>query len=186
LKTKERGLIINPNEECQLKCFVDADFAGLWKVEDPEDKKSATSRTGFVLTYAGIPIMWCSKLQPVIALSTTEAECMALSQSKRELLPTQELLRDLSRAFQLGPHNDPKFASTVFEDNSSALELAKCSEMRPCTKHIAVKYHFFREHIQNRNINIEPIDTSIQVADILTKPLPRLSFESLRHLLMRW
>jgi len=56
--------------------------------------------------------------------------------------------------------------------------------MRPRTKHIAVKYHFFREHIQNGNINIEPIDTSIQVADILTKPLPRPSFKSLRHLLM--
>ena len=186
LKTKERGLIINPNKECQLKCFVDADFAGLWKVEDPEDKKSATSRTGFVLTYAGIPITWCSKLQSLIALSTTEAEYMALSQSMRELLPTQELLRDLSRAFQLGPHNDPKFASTVFEDNNSALELAKCPKMRPRTKHIAVKYHFFREHIQNGNINIEPIDTSIQVADILTKPLPRPSFESLRHLMMGW
>ena len=39
LKTKERGIVINPNEECQLKCFVDADFAGLWKVEDPEDKR---------------------------------------------------------------------------------------------------------------------------------------------------
>ena len=186
LKTKERGLIINPNEECLLKCFVDADFAGLWKVEDPEDKKSATSRTGFVLTYAGIPITWCSKLQSLIALSTTEAEYMALSQSMRELLPTQELLRDLSKAFQLDPHSDPKFASTVFEDNNSALELAKCPRMRPRTKHIAVKYHFFREHIQNGNINIEPIDTNIQVADILTKPLPRPAFESLRHLMMGW
>ncbi len=186
LKTKERGLIINPNEDCQLKCFVDADFSGLWKVEDPEDKKSATSRTGFVLTYAGIPIMLCSKFQSLIAFSTTEAENMALSQSMRELLPTQELLRDLSRAFQLGPHNDPKFASTVFEDNNSALELAKCPRMRPRTKHIAVKYHFFRDHVQNGNINIEHICTNIQVADILTKLLPRPAFESLRHLMVGW
>jgi len=104
----------------------------------------------------------------------------------RELLPIQELLRDLSRAFQLGPHNDPKIASTVFEDNNSALELVKRPRIRPRTKRIAVKYHFFREHVQNGNINIEPIGTNIQVADILTKPLPRPAFESLRHLMMGW
>ena len=67
---------------------MDAKFARLWKVEDPDDKLSATSRTGLVLTYAGIPITWCSKFQLLIALSMTKAEYMALSHSVRVILPT--------------------------------------------------------------------------------------------------
>ena len=65
----------------------------------------------------------------------------------------------------------------VFEDNSGALELARLPKMRPCTKHINVCYHHFREHVQNGLIKIFPVGTKDQMADILTKALPQNDFQ---------
>jgi len=67
----------------------------------------------------------------------------------------------------------------VFEDNSGALELARLPKLRPCTKHINVCYHHFREHVRNGLIKIFPIGTDDQVADTLTKALPQNIF--VRH-----
>jgi hypothetical protein len=61
--------------------IVDADFAGLYGVEDDQDPMCVKSRTGYCLTLANCPLIWVSKLQTEIALSTTEAEYIALSQS---------------------------------------------------------------------------------------------------------
>ena len=80
----------------------------------------------------------------------------------------------------------PIVHSTVFEDNNGALELAKAPRYRPRTKHIAIKYHHFRSHVQNGSIKLEPIDTQFQIADQFTKGLPFQTFKSLRYLLMGW
>jgi hypothetical protein len=66
---------------------VDVDFANGWSSEDCDEPSSVYSRTGFVIMYAGCPLIWVSKLQTEGALSTTEAEYTALSQSMRELIP---------------------------------------------------------------------------------------------------
>ena len=71
----------------QLNCYVDADFAGLYNVEDQQDPVCVKSRTGYVLTLGKTPLLWVSKLQTEVALSTTEAEYIALSQAMRELIP---------------------------------------------------------------------------------------------------
>ena len=76
--------------------------------------------------------------------------------------------------------------STVYEDNNGALELAKEPKYRPRTKHIAIKYHHFREHVKNKSIRIQKIDTKEQLADIFTKPLEKTQFEHLRNKLMKW
>ena len=70
-----------PDPSKGLACYVDADFAGGWSSGDHTNPECVLSRTGFVIMYAGCPITWCSKLQTEIALSTTEAEYIALSQS---------------------------------------------------------------------------------------------------------
>ena len=75
---------------------------------------------------------------------------------------------------------------TEFEDNNGALELATAPKIRPRTKHIAVKYHHFRSHVQNGSIKIKAIDTTQQQADLLTKPLPLQAFVYLRKLIMGW
>jgi len=97
--TSDKGLFINPTTDSFLECYCDADFCGLRQVTDPEDPKSVHSRTGFVIVYAGVPLFWCSKLQTHIALSTVEAEYLALSHSAREIIPTQELLREIAQSF---------------------------------------------------------------------------------------
>jgi hypothetical protein len=74
----------------------------------------------------------------------------------------------------------------VFEDNSGALEMAKTHKMRPITKHMNIKYHHFREAVQNGQITIHAIDTLDQLADIFTKPLGVDLFEKLRKLIMGW
>eukprot|EP00957_Ditylum_brightwellii_P150270 11443855-Ditylum_brightwellii.AAC.1 len=60
-------------EMLQVNYFADADFAGLFSVEDPQYVTSVRSRTGYALTFAGCPILWISKLQTKVALSTLHA-----------------------------------------------------------------------------------------------------------------
>ena len=89
----DKGITFKPNPGAldHLECFVDADFAGNYCKEMQHDLVSVKSRTGCVIKYAGCPIHWFSCLQSEIALSTTEAEYIALSIAARELLPMREL-----------------------------------------------------------------------------------------------
>jgi len=93
------------------------------------------SWTGYVLIFANCPLLWISKLQTEIAVSTMKAEYIALSQSMCDLLPMQYFIMEILTY------------STIFEDNNSALVLASSPKMMPRSKHIAIKYHFFREVI---------------------------------------
>ena len=77
--------------------------------------------------------------------------------------------------------------STVFEDNNGALSLASSPKMTPRTKHIAVKYHFFRDKIgEDKGIVLEKIDTTVQIADIFTKAFALDKLQHLRKLLCGW
>ena len=81
--------------------------------------------------------------------------------------------------------------STVFEDNNGALGLATSPKLTPWAKHIAVKYHFFRLHISdkegdNKRVKIQRIDTKEQIADIFTKGLSTETFAYVRRLLLGW
>jgi hypothetical protein len=82
----DEGLIISPDKALGLECYVDADFASGRCQETGTDPASVLSRTGYVIRLYGCPILWCSKLQTEIALSTTEAEYIALNQSMREVI----------------------------------------------------------------------------------------------------
>ena len=79
--------------------MVDADFAGSWDAGDAHTPESVLSRTSYVIMFAGCPISWCSKLQTEIALSTTEAEYIALSQAMREVIPFMTLLEEVNTIF---------------------------------------------------------------------------------------
>ena len=77
--TIENGIIMNPTEN-KFKVYVDADFGGLWDKDQAEDHPiTSKSRTGYIVTYGDCPIIWASQLQSEIAMSTTEAEYLALS-----------------------------------------------------------------------------------------------------------
>ena len=74
----------------------------------------------------------------------------------------------------------------VFEDNSSAIQLANVPKMTPRSKHIALHYHFFREHIREGSVGVEHVSMDLQIADMLTKGLAEAKFERLRKMLMNW
>ena len=80
---KNRGILCKPDRSKGIECFVDADFAGGWNQADALDASTCMSRTRCIMFYAGCPVIWCSKLQTEISLSTAEAEYIALSQDLR-------------------------------------------------------------------------------------------------------
>jgi hypothetical protein len=183
--TKQKGIVFKPDASKGLECFVDADFAGGWNKGDASNASAVMSRTGYVIMYAGCPIIWCSKLQTEIALSTTEAEYIALSQSLREVIPIIELLKEINEIFPTHIPT-PKIHCKVWEDNNGCIALAQSQKFSPRTKHISIKYHHFRSHVNNGTISIHPIDTKEQTADIFTKPLDESLFVHLRKKLCGW
>ncbi len=185
--TRDRDMIIKPNTKLQLDCAVDADFAGLFSVEDPEDPVCAKSRTGYVITLGGTPILWVSKLQSQFALSTTESEYIALSTAMRDVLPLRRLLDCLA------PHLDPQRErltklTIVWEDNDACRLLANSGDIpriTPRNKHFATQLHWFKSHL-GKDIIVERVDTANQGGDIMTKGLAEKEYVPKRKMLMGW
>ena len=185
LGTKTRGIKFTPDSSKGIECYVDADFAGNWHKADSDNPENVLSRTGYVIYYGGCPVFWCSKLQTEIALSTAEAEYIALSQAMRDVIPLMQLTTELSTIINI--HDpDPIVKCKVFEDNESCISIANSGKFSPRTRHIAIKYHHFRQYVKKGIIKIFPIDTKEQTADIFTKPLPAELFQYLRQKLCGW
>jgi hypothetical protein len=184
--SKHLGLIYRPNSSGRLDMYVNADFAGTWHREYSHLHGSCLSRTGLVILYNGCPIHWGSKLQSEIALSTTEAEYIALSTATRELIPICRILQELSTASPYAT-TTPLPPSTIYEDNASCIALAHHdTQLRPRTKHIALKFHHFRDLIISKELIVEKVPTTSNWADIFTKPLTQFVHERLRCLMMGW
>ena len=181
------GIIMTPTKTLTVDCYVDADFAGLFGAEDSQNPICAKSRTGYVIFLANCPLMWVSKMQSEIASSTMESEYIALSQSMRDLIPVRRLLQLICDTVLTDQKENANIYSSVFEDNSGALQLARAPRITPRTKHYAIKYHFFREYVKQGQIKLFKIETTKQRADIFTKGLVQATiFETIRKLLMGW
>ena len=116
LDTCKRGIIYKPDVSKGLECYVDADFAGGWSQADSENADNVLSRTGYVIMYADCPILWVSRLQTEIALSTAEAEYIALSQSLRDVIPLITLLKKSTQYFPFmlkRLHLSARFTKTI-------------------------------------------------------------------------
>jgi len=109
----------------------------------------------------------------MVALSTTEAEYIALSQALRDVLPIMFLIQEIKEIRFQAIANIPNVYCKAFEDNFGALELAHLPKLRPRTKHINTCFHHFCEHIRNGLIKIYPIGTKEQIADVLTEAFPQ-------------
>jgi len=157
------------------------------KVNDPKDVDSLYSRAGYVIKYAGCPIYWKSKLMNgEMALSTAEAEFMALSLALREVLPLMTMMEEINDAIPLYI-NKSNFHCKVWEDNQSCIAMAQRDHFTPRTKHIALKYFHFMSHV-GKKLQINYIHTEQQEADIFTKPVKVKDhlFPKLRYMLMGW
>jgi len=93
LDTRKCGIIYKPDRSKGLECYVDADFAGGWIQANALNAENVLSRTGYVIMYTNCPILWVSRLQTEIALSTAEAEYIALSQALCDVIPLITLLK---------------------------------------------------------------------------------------------
>jgi hypothetical protein len=140
--TPLEGLVLCPDSTHGIKCFADADFTNGRSSEDCEELSNVYSRTGFVIMYAGCPLIWVFKLQTEVALWATESECIALSQAMRELIALLGLLEELTPALQLNKDqpavywkacgyngNNGALSDDLFEDNSGAYKLGKAPKM---------------------------------------------------------
>eukprot|EP00873_Tetraselmis_striata_P023011 jgi/Tetstr1/443275/TSEL_031309.t1 len=157
--TKTLGLTFSGGKaDGLLHGYCDADWAG--------DVVSRRSTTGFVFMLCGAAVSWKSQLQATVALSTAEAEYMALCAAVCEALFLRELLRELCCA--------QSEATVIFEDNQSCIALTRNPMTHGRSKHIAIKYHFTREKVLSGEVAIEYCPTAQMVADALTKALGRL------------
>lgn len=185
--TRDKGIIFSPDENKGFRTYADADFSGNWNKQTAHvDPSTSKSRTGYFISIFNCPLIWISKLQSQIALSTTEAEYIALSQALRDTIPLMNFSKEVHAYGFQGQYIKPTIYCKAFEDNMGALEIATVPKMRPRTKHINLVYHHFREHVRNGEISIESIETKNQIADILTKPLAQNAFQYLRKKLLQW
>ncbi|KAL7523914.1 hypothetical protein ACHAWF_000747 [Thalassiosira exigua] len=147
-----KGFVLDPSDDLTINCYPDADFAGLWGHEHPQDPHCTRSRTGYVITLAGCSTLWRSKLQTEIVLSTMEVEYVALSTACRDLFSTMDLVKEIGQHFGLPVQDKSRFHVRVHEDNVGALLLGQlepyCYCMTPRSKHYAVKYHWFRSELE--------------------------------------
>jgi hypothetical protein len=87
-KTRDLGLLFKPDCNRVFEFYCDADFSGLWnKALAPVDPSTSKSLSGWIIFYAGCPVSWASKLQSQVELSTTKAECIAMSQALKDIIP---------------------------------------------------------------------------------------------------
>ena len=146
--------------------FVDSNYAA--------DKDKRRSITGFVFTMCGGAISWKSSLQSVVALSTTEAEYIALTEAVKEAIWLRGLVSELGLKQEV---------VIVSCDSSSAIQLSKNPKYHERTKHIDVRIHFIRDEINKGVMNVVNVPSEVNPADMLTKPLPSIRFMDLLNLI---
>ena len=144
--------------------YSDANFA--------RDIDTRRSTSGFIFMLAGAPISWQSRAQATVALSSTEAEYIALAGAAQEAIWFLQVLREFKFTFK-----DPVL---IYEDNQSAIKLVENPVFHKKSKHVDIKYHFVRELVENRTLAIQYVSTVDNIADIFTKPLSFREFTTLR------
>ena len=154
----------------KLRGFSDSDWGASLL-----DRRSI-SGYNFQLTENGPQISWKSRKQPTVALSTCEAEYIALAQAVQEAKFLAQLCTDM------GMCNAEEVTMNV--DNQGALNLAKNPINHQRSKHIDIKYHFIRAEVQKGFISLNYVPTEENIADIFTKPASKGKLERFRPFLM--
>ncbi|KFK29449.1 hypothetical protein AALP_AA7G135900 [Arabis alpina] len=163
--TRDRGLFFSADNPTYLHAYSDADWAG--------DKDDYTS-TGAYLVYLGKHLIsWSSKKQPTVARSSTEAEYRSVSFTASEVQWIQSLLGELGVSLSKTP--------VIYCDNVGATYLCANPVFHSRMKHLAVDYHYIRGLVQSGSLRVAHVSSADQLADGLTKPLPRTRFMTLTN-----
>jgi hypothetical protein len=167
--TMDYKLVYGPDEDGSelFTTYTDADHGG--------NKDNGRSTGGYLTCVGGGAVDWRSWLQPFVTLSTTEAEFVAAVEAGKEIKWTRSILQEFGYPVDR--------SSTLFIDNQSALTVSKNPEHHGRMKHLDLKYYWLRDEVEAGTISPVYIPTTDQLADILTKALPRVTVEKFRTLL---
>ncbi|XP_050897081.1 secreted RxLR effector protein 161-like [Lathyrus oleraceus] len=165
--TTNFGLHYYSSNSYEIIGYSDSDLSG-----DLDDRKSTT---GFVFFMGDIAFTWMSKKQPIVTLSTCEAEYVAATPCVYHAVWLRNLLKELKMS-----REDPV---EICVDNKSTLALAKNPVFHERSKHIDTRYHFIRERIKKKKVKLKYVVSRDQAADIFTKPLKLETFVKLRNML---
>ena len=168
--TSHYELRYQKSEELGILAYSDADWAS-----DQSDRRSTTGFC-FYLSKESSPISWKSKKQPTVVLSTYESEYMALAKTTQESLYLIQLLNGMDPQQRYEP-------AKILGDNQGAIALSKDPVNRQWCKHIVIKYHFIRDALHKKKIEIIYCPTTDIIADIMTKPMTKLKLEWFKRLL---
>ena len=152
--TVGEGLAYSPGEDVAVWGYSDASYGS--------DNETKRGRSGFVFMSGGAAVSWGSKLQEVVALSSTEAEYMAISHAMQEGLYLTMLQTEMGIQKEEG-------GTLLLVDNQSSIKLAKNPVFHKRSKHIAIRFHFIREKIDSGEMQLEFVRTLAMAADQLTK-----------------
>jgi hypothetical protein len=154
------GLWYTRTSDCTLTGYTDSDFAGCI-----DDRKSTA---GYAFHFGSNLISWASKKQPIVSLSSAEAEYVAATTAACHAVWLRRLLKDMGHAV--------KYTTTIFCDNNSAIALSKNHMFHKKSKHIDTRYHFIRELVKEGEISLLFCGSKEQLADMFTKPLGKLLY----------
>ena len=139
-----------------LDGFTDSDMAG--------DIDSQKSTSGYLITFGGGAVAWQSRLQKCVALSTIEAEFIAITEACKELLWLKKFLQELGLKQE---------RYVLHCDSQSAIHLSKNSSFHSRSKHIDVRYHWIRDVLNDKLLQLEKVHTDANTSDMLTKALTK-------------
>lgn len=161
--TANLGLWYPRHTNFDLVGYSDADFAAC-----TIDRKSTSGTCHFLGSRL---VSWACKKQASVSTSTTEAEYIAAGSCCAQILWIKQQLED---------YNVQIVQTPIYCDNTSAISVSHNPVMHSKTKHIDIRYHFLKDHVEKGNILLQYISTELQLADILTKALDSSRFAFLR------
>ena len=155
--TMDHGLTYSRDFDISPVAYVDADYGGC------RDTRRSTS--GYVFLMAGGAVSWSSKRQATVALSTVEAEYVAMSRCAQQMLWMHSWLSEVEIEYSL--------PGIIKGDNRGAIALTKNTKDHGKVKHIDMRHHYIRELLESGKIVMEQVSSANNLADLFTKPLPR-------------
>ena len=159
-----------------MSVFADANWGGC--------KDTSRSTTGWLIRLGRCPIDWRSQKQPVVSLSSCEAEYMAITDATQSAIWLHQLLGEIGFLAWACPDATSPPVPLILSDNKSAIALAHNDGAHGYSKHIRIKYHFIRDQVEAKFVSLQWISTHEQVADIFTKALPTRIFAKFRDQLV--
>lgn len=163
--TTDLGIVYTSQEKGDCVGFSDSDWGG-----DLDDRKSTS---GYVFQYSGGAVSWRFRKQTCVALSTVEAEYIALANATQEALWLKRFFAELG--------SDQ--STVIQEDNQSTISMTRNPQFHGRSKHISIKYHFVRDQVSKGTVDVKYCPSTDMIADITTKGIPKTQFTRLREMI---